>query len=234
MTERRALVTGAGRGIGAAIATRLAREGHRVIVADIDDAATDLAASIGAGYAHLDVTDPVAVADTIAAVGPIEILVNNAGFDDIGWFTDTTPERWHRVLDVNLVGVLACTHAVLPAMQRARWGRIVSISSEAGRIGAKTNAVYAASKGAVIAFTKSLARENGRYGITVNTVAPGPIDTPLLREMSTHAIDVITSSTQLGRLGTTDEVAAAVAFLASDDAAYITGETLCVSGGMGL
>jgi NAD(P)-dependent dehydrogenase (short-subunit alcohol dehydrogenase family) len=119
-------------------------------------------------------------------------------------------------------------------MQRAGWGRIITISSEAGRIGSKGNAVYAAAKGGVIAFTKSLARENGRFGITVNTVAPGPIDTPLLREMDEHAIEVITASTQLRRLGTPAEVAAAVAFLAGDEAGYITGETICVSGGMGL
>jgi 2-hydroxycyclohexanecarboxyl-CoA dehydrogenase len=119
-------------------------------------------------------------------------------------------------------------------MQRQRWGRIVTISSEAGRIGAKGNAVYAAAKGGVIAFTKSIARENGRYGITVNAVAPGPIDTPLLREMSDRHIEAITGSTQLGRLGTPGEVAAAVAFLVDDEASYITGETICVSGGMGL
>jgi 2-hydroxycyclohexanecarboxyl-CoA dehydrogenase len=233
MTGRRAIVTGGARGIGAAIAARLLRDGVEVTIADVDQPAA-AAAPLAAGYVRLDVTDHDAVTEVFASTGPFDIVVNNAGVDDFGWFTDTSPERWRRVLDVNLTGVLSCTHAALPAMQQAGWGRIISISSEAGRIGAKGNAVYAAAKGGVIAFTKSLARENGRYGITVNAVAPGPIDTSLLREMGDHAIDVITASTQLGRLGTPDEVAAAVAFLAGDDASYITGETLCVSGGMGL
>lgn len=234
MTSRRVLVTGAGRGIGAAIVERLVRDGHAVTGADIDTRSHRAITSTGAEFLELDVADPDAVAAAIGPRDPFEILVNNAGIDDFGWFTDTTPEQWRQVLDVNLVGVLACTHALLPAMQAARWGRIVSITSEAGRIGSKGNATYAAAKGAVIAFTKSIARENGRYGITVNTVAPGPIDTPLLRDMSPHAIEVITASTQLGRLGTPHEVGSAVAYLVSDDASYITGETLCVSGGMGL
>ena len=119
-------------------------------------------------------------------------------------------------------------------MQQAGWGRIVNLSSEAGRMGAKADAVYAATKGAVIAFTRSIAMENGRYGITVNAVAPGPIETPLLRRMPGRAIDIVTASTLLRRLGQPAEVAAAVAFLASSEASYITGETLGVTGGMGL
>jgi 2-hydroxycyclohexanecarboxyl-CoA dehydrogenase len=234
MSGRRALVTGGGRGIGAAIAARLVRDGLDVTAADIVHDAAEGAASAGAEFMLLDVADPVAVTAAVAGHGPFDILVNNAGVDHFEWFTETTPEQWRRLLDVNLVGVLACTHAVLPGMQRQRWGRIVTISSEAGRIGAKGNAVYAAAKGGVIAFTKSIARENGRYGITVNAVAPGPIDTPLLREMSDHHIEAITGSTQLGRLGTPEEVAAAVAFLVDDEASYVTGETICVSGGMGL
>jgi len=150
------------------------------------------------------------------------------------FFTDVTPEVWRRLLAINLEGVFACTAAALPAMQQAGYGRIVNISSEAGRIGAKANAVYAAAKGAVIAFTKSIARENARYGITVNAVAPGPIDTPLARRYEPRALELATASTQLRRLGTPEEVAAAVAFLASAEASYITGETLAVSGGMGL
>lgn len=234
MNGRRALVTGGGRGIGAAIVERLIADGLNVISCDINPSAAAVAKAAGATFVPLDVTDIQAVAATIAALGPIDVLVNNAGLDQFGWFTETTPEQWRRLLDVNLVGVLACTHAALPAMQVARWGRVITITSEAGRIGSKGNAVYAAAKGAVIAFTKSLARENGRFDITVNAIAPGPIQTPLLDEMTDHAIDVITKSTQLGRLGTPAEVAASVSFLASGDAAFITGETLCVSGGMGL
>jgi len=232
---RRALVTGAGRGIGAGIARRLAADGIEVVVADIDlPSASAVADDLGATALELDVADFDAVADAVAANAPFDVLVNNAGVDDFGWFTETNPARWRRLLAVNIEGVLACTHAALPAMQAQRWGRVVTITSEAGRIGAKGNAVYAATKGAVIAFTKSLARENGRFGVTVNAVAPGPIDTPMLHEMEPHAIDVITAQTQLGRLGTVDEVAAAVSFLASDGASNITGETVSVSGGMGL
>jgi 2-hydroxycyclohexanecarboxyl-CoA dehydrogenase len=231
----RALVTGAGRGIGAAIAARLAHDGAEVFVSDIDvEAAKELAGSLGQTPLGLDVTDLEAVAHEVAALGPLDILVNNAGFDDFDFFTDTTAAAWRRVLAVNLEGVLACTHAALPAMQLKGHGRIVNVASEAGRIGAKGNAAYAAAKGGVISFTKSIARENARYGITANAIAPGPIETPLLREMDSHAIDVLTKQTQLRRLGTPEEVAAAVAFLASEEAGYITGEILGVSGGMAL
>jgi len=231
----RALVTGAGRGIGAAIATRLAADGAEVFVSDLDgEAARAHAGSLGQTPLGLDVTDVEAVAREVAALGPLDVLVNNAGFDDFDFFTDTTAAAWRRVLAVNLEGVLACTHAALPAMQLKGHGRIVNVASEAGRIGAKGNAAYAAAKGGVISFTKSIARENTRYGITANAIAPGPIETPLLREMDSHAIDVLTKQTQLRRLGTPEEVAAAVAFLASEEAGYITGEILGVSGGMAL
>ena len=236
MSDRRALVTGAGRGIGAAIAARLAADGLEVVVTDIDGASAQRCArelDNGSSFA-LDVTDYEAVHAAVDRLGHVDVLVNNAGVDDFGWFTETDPGRWRRILAVNLEGAMNCTHAVLPGMQTAAFGRVVNISSEAGRIGSKGNAVYAAAKGGLIAFTKSLARENGRYGITVNAVAPGPIDTPLLHDMSPHAVDVVTQSTQLGRLGDAVEVAAAVSFLVSDDAGYITGETLGISGGMAL
>jgi 2-hydroxycyclohexanecarboxyl-CoA dehydrogenase len=232
---RRALVTGAGRGIGAAIAARLAGDGAEVFVCDIDgEAAREHADALGQTPLELDVSDVEAVAREVAALGPLDVLVNNAGLDDFDFFTDMTAARWRRVLAVNLEGVLACTHAALPAMQLEGHGRIVNVASEAGRIGAKGNAAYAAAKGGVISFTKSIARENARYGITANALAPGPIETSLLREMDAHAIDVLTRQTQLRRLGTPEEVAAAVAFLASEDAGYITGEVLGVSGGMAL
>ena len=144
------------------------------------------------------------------------------------------------MLAINLDGVLNCTAAALPGMQAARYGRIVSISSEAGRVGSKGSAVYSAAKGGVVAFMKVIARENGRYGVTANSIAPGPIETPLLMgarelgEIGEKLIENMKSQTQLGRLGQPDEVAAAVAFLASDDASYVTGETLGVSGGLGM
>jgi NAD(P)-dependent dehydrogenase (short-subunit alcohol dehydrogenase family) len=236
LVGRRALVTGGASGIGAAIATRLAAEGADVIIGDIDlDAAKAHAATIDATAVHLDVTDPASALAVVAGTGPFDVLVNNAGMDHPGvFFTDVSPEVWRRLLAVNLEGVFACTQAALPAMQQARWGRIVNLSSEAGRMGAKANAVYAAAKGAIVAFTKSLAQENARYGITVNAVAPGPIETPLLRKMGPQAIEIVTASTLVRRLGQPEEVAAAVAFLVSPEAAYITGETLAVSGGMGL
>jgi 2-hydroxycyclohexanecarboxyl-CoA dehydrogenase len=236
----RAVVTGAAGGIGAAVAARLAKDGLDVLVTDVDGAgAARTARAIGARSAALDVTDPGAVADLLGAE-PVDVLVNNAGCDDFGWFTDVTPERWRRVLAVNLEGVFACTQAVLPGMQRARYGRIVTVTSEAGRIGSKGNAVYAASKAALIGFSKSIARENARYGITVNCVAPGPTETPMVQAIrdtgaaGDRMLAAMIGGTQLGRLGTPEEIAAAVCFLASPEASYVTAETLGASGGMGL
>lgn len=234
------IVTGGGRGIGAAVCRALAAGGAHVYVVDRDLApAEEVAAEVDGTAVQLDVAEPEAVA---AALSGLEaaVLVNNAGFDQFCWFTDVTPEQWRRLLAVNLEGVFACTQAVLPGMQRSGYGRIVNVSSEAGRIGSKGNAVYAATKGGVIAFSKSIARENARFGITVNTVCPGPIETPLLDkvralgERGEAMVAAMKAGTVLGRLGTPDEVAAAVAFLCSAQASYLTGETLGVSGGMGI
>ena len=238
LARRRVFLTGGARGIGAAIARQLAGAGADVVIADIDaDAACLVATEIDARAVQLDVTDLARVRDVILAHGPFQILVNNAGADQHAWFTQTTPDDWRRLLAVNLESVFATTHAVLPAMQAAGFGRIVNIASEAGRMGSRGAAVYAAAKGGVIAFTKSIARENGCYGVTANVVAPGPIDTPLLRQAVARGGDkllqAMTATTLAGRLGTADEVAAAVAFLVSDAAGFITGETLGVSGGMG-
>lgn len=238
---RRALVTGGGRGIGAGIATRLADEGAEVIIASRTlDVAEEVAAEIGARAIQVDVADVEAAQAMISDAGPLDVLVNNAGFDDPGFFGDSTPERWRRLLDTNLMGMFACTHAALPAMQEAGYGRIVNIGSEAGRIGSKGNAVYAATKAGIIGFTKSIARENARYGITANTLAVGPIDTPLtekvraIGELGEKMVAAMKAGTLVGRLGTLEEVAAAAAFLASEEASFVTGETLGVSGGMGL
>jgi 2-hydroxycyclohexanecarboxyl-CoA dehydrogenase len=239
---RRAVVTGGAAGIGAAIASRLVAEDAEVLIADVDEAAARAtAARLGdrASAVGLDVADADRVQRTLAAAGPFDVLVNNAGTDDFGWFTEMTPQRWRRLLAINLEGVFACTRAVLPGMQAAGYGRIVVIGSEAGRIGSSGNAVYAATKGALIAFVKSLARENGRYGVTANVIAPGPIETPLLdanRRLprGDRIVAAMIAGTQLRRLGRAEEVAAAAAFLAAPEASYVTGEVLGVSGGMGL
>ena len=239
---RRALVTGGGRGIGAAIARRLAAEGAHVIVASRTlEPAQELVAEIGGEAVQVDVADLDAARDVVTGAGRLDILVNNAGFDDrFDFFTDTDPERWRRLICVNLEGMLACTQAALRPMQEAGYGRIVNIGSEAGRIGSYGNAVYSATKGAVTAFTKSIARENARYGITANELAVGPIETPLLEkvrgtpEKGEAMVEAMRRMTLLRRLGSPEEVAAAAAFLASEEASYITGETLGVSGGMGI
>jgi 2-hydroxycyclohexanecarboxyl-CoA dehydrogenase len=238
---RKALVTGGASGIGAAIAARLSAEGAEVWVGDVDTVGAERVAGEIAGHPlELDVTDLDSAKAAVEAAGVLDILVNNAGTDEFGFFTQTTPEQWQRVIAINLVGVLNCTYVALPAMQQAGYGRIVSISSEAGRVGSKGSAVYSAAKGGVVAFMKTIARENGRYGVTANSIAPGPIETPLLMgakalgEVGEKLIDNMKGMTQLGRLGQPDEVAAAAAFLASDDATYVTGETLGVSGGLGM
>ena len=237
-------MTGGASGIGAATCRRLAAEGARVAVTDknVDGAGTVAGEVDGAAF-ELDVSSGESVRAAVAAVeeelGPVDVLVNNAGYDEWSWFTDTDEALWQRVLAVNLVGVIACTHAVLPGMQERRRGRIVNVSSEAGRVGSSGSAIYSAAKSGVLGFTKALAIENGRYGITVNAVAPGPIETPLLMaapealgDIGRRIVDTMISSTNLRRLGHPDEVAAAIAFLASDDASYVTGQSLGVSGGL--
>jgi 2-hydroxycyclohexanecarboxyl-CoA dehydrogenase len=238
---RKALVTGGAGGIGTATARRLAAEGAHVVIGDInEEGASSVAAEISADAARLDVTDPGSARAVAEEHGPFAILVNNAGTDEFGFFADTDPGVWERVLAINLVGVMACTHAVLPGMQAAGYGRIVNVSSEAGRIGSKGSVAYSSAKGGVLGFTKAMAREGARFGITVNAICPGPIETPLLMgalefgDIGRKVIETMKAGTQLGRLGTPDEVAAAIAFLASDDASYVTGETLGVSGGMGM
>lgn len=238
LSGRRAFVTGGAKGIGAAIARRLADEGAQVVIADLDrDAASRLAEEIGACAVQLDVTDLVRVREVVAERGPFDILVNNAGADQHVFFTRTTADDWRRLLAVNLESVFATTHAALPAMQAKRLGRIINIASEAGRLGSRGASVYAAAKGGVIAFTKSIARENASFGITANVIAPGPIDTPMLRNAVEQGgqklLEAMKNATLLKRLGTPEEVAAAVAFLVGEEAGFITGEVLGVSGGMG-
>ncbi len=237
---RKALVTGGASGIGAATARRLAAEGADVVIGDVNEAgAAEIAGEISGAAARLDVTNPESARVVVSEHGPFAILVNNAGTDEFGFFADTDPGVWERVLAINLVGVMACTHAALPGMQEAGYGRIVNVSSEAGRIGSKGSVAYSSAKGGVLGFTKAIAIENGRYGITSNAIAPGPIETPLLMaapdamgDLGKRLVENMVGATNLRRLGQPDEVAAAIAFLASDDASYITGQALGVSGGL--
>lgn len=236
---RRAFVSGGAQGIGAAIVRSFAVAGAKVVIADLDAAnASAVAKDAGATALRIDVSDAGKVREAMAEHGPFDIVVNNAGTDQHAFFTDTKPEDWTKLIRINLVAVLACTHAALPAMQAARFGRIINIASEAARLGSKGGVVYSAAKGGVIAFTKSIARENARFHITANAIAPGPIRTPMLEQAVAEGgeklLRAMTEATLLRRLGEPDEVAAAALFLASDQASYITGETLGVSGGMGL
>jgi len=238
---RKALVTGGAGGIGAATARRLAAEGAEVTVGDLNlEGAKQVAGEISGDAVELDVTDLGSAQAAVESTGTLDILVNNAGTDEFGFFHQTTPEQWQKVIAVNLNGVLNCTFAALPGMQEDGYGRIVNIASEAGRIGSKGSAAYSAAKGGVISFTKVMAREGARFGINVNGIAPGPIETPLLMqalelgEIGEKIVENMKAGTQLRRLGSPEEVAAAVAFFASDDASYVTGEILGVSGGMGM
>lgn len=241
-----ALVTGGASGIGAATSSRLAAEGARVAVTDLNAAAAEAVAREVDGRAYeLDVRSEGSAAAAVerveAEIGSLDVLVNNAGYDEFGYFARTEAAMWDRVLRVNLRGVLAVTHAALPGMQDRGRGRIVNVASEAGRVGSQGSAVYSAAKAGVIGFTKAIARESARFGVTCNAVAPGPIETPLLMsapeqlgEIGERLVKGMVSSTAMRRIGQPEEVAAAVAFLASDDAAYVTGETLGVSGGLAM
>ena len=240
--ERVAIVTGAASGIGRAAALNLAREGATVVVADINETgAQEVAQEIGksAEARRVDVTDAAqarALADDIfKRHGRIDILVSNAGWDRAKQFIDTDEAFWDKVIAINYRGHLAMTHAVVPHMIERAWGRIVMIASDAGRVGSTGEVVYSGAKGAVIAFTKGLAREVARHGINVNCVAPGLTDTPMLAGMTEGAeklMAAIIRSIPLGRVGRPEEVAKAIVFFASPDADYITGQTLSVNGGL--
>lgn len=243
--SRVALVTGGSRGIGRAIAERLAADGHHVAInytanKEAAEAAVDAITAAGGTAIAVqgDVGDPEAVAELFEAVterlGPVEILVNNAGITRDGLILRMGIEAWDDVIETNLRSVYLATRTALRAMLRAKWGRIISISSVSGIAGNPGQANYAASKAGIIGFTKSVAREVGSRGITVNAVAPGFIETDMTEalgeEMTTAAADRIA----LGRLGRPEEVAAAVGYLSSDEAAYVTGHTLVVDGGIAL
>lgn len=248
MTDRVAVVTGGGRGIGQAIATALSEQGRQVAVLDIleDEARASAAAITDAGgtataYA-VDITDSDAVTQTLLAVadelGPVDVLVNNAGWDELKPFLDTDEDFWDRIIEINFKGMLRTCRTVLPGMVERQWGRIVNIASDAGRVGSSLEAVYSGAKGGVISFSKTLARETARTGVTVNVVCPGPTETPLLDEIvgasndGAKVIAGMTRSVPMKRLGQPSDIAAAVAYFASDGASFTTGQTLSVSGGL--
>ncbi len=248
MTERVALVTGGGSGIGREICVGLAAAGRNVAVADLNldgalETASLISATSGTAIAvHMDVADSDAVQAGILQVldelGPPEILVNCAGWDELMPFLSTDEDFWDRVIEINYKGVLRTVHACLPSMTENGWGRIVNIASDAGRVGSSFEAVYSGAKGGVIGFTKTIAREAARSGVTANVVCPGPTDTPLLdgivaaSDDGDKIIGAMARAVPMKRVGTPIEVASAVLYFCSEEAAFVTGQTLSVSGGL--
>jgi 2-hydroxycyclohexanecarboxyl-CoA dehydrogenase len=246
MSERAALVTGGAGGMGRAICLDLAADDRTVAVADLRlDGAKETASAVAdsggrAVPVELDVTSSESVAAGVAAaadaLGPIDIAVNNAGWDELRPFLETDEEFWDRVIEINYKGCLRVTSEVLPGMVERGLGRVVNIASDAGRVGSSLESVYAGAKGGVIAFTKTIAREVARSGVTANTVCPGPTRTPMLEGMAEargeKLFESLVRAVPMRRLGEPSDVSAAVAFLASERAGFITGQTLSVSGGL--
>jgi 2-hydroxycyclohexanecarboxyl-CoA dehydrogenase len=243
--SRVAVVTGGGSGMGRAICHHLARRGHRVAVFDIDGAATEQVAKEveadggRAVAAAVDVSDRAGVEAALDRAraelgGPVGIMVTSAGIEGFVDFLDISAEAWERMLAVNLTGTFHCLQPVVPDMMEAGWGRIVTISSSSAQSGTRRMAHYVASKGGVIALTKALALDLAPYGITVNTIPPGAIDTPMMRRPMQSGLmppeEQLVARAPLGRLGTPDDIAAACAFLCSEEAGYITGQQINVNG----
>lgn len=242
------VVTGGGGGIGGAVCRGFATEGAAVAVLDrAEDAAAAVADAIVADGGRAmavgaDITERAAVDAAVERVtselGPIDVLVNNAGWDLFVPFLDTSPDDWSRLIDINLVGALHMHHAVLPGMVERGSGRVVNVSSDAARVGSSGEAVYAACKGGLVAFSKTLAREHARHGITFNVVCPGPTDTALLATVTDAAAnpeklrEAFRRAIPMGRLGEPDDLVAAIMFFASDGAGFVTGQVVSVSGGL--
>lgn len=248
LKDKTIIVTGGGGGIGGITCQRLAAEGAKVAVWDRDLAGAEktVAAISSAGGTAIAVAADItqrsevdaALAQIETSLGPVDVLVNNAGWDVFKPFTQTSPSEWERLIAINLVGALHMHHAVLPGMVARKSGRIVNIASDAARVGSSGEAVYAACKGGLVALSKTLAREHARHGITVNVVCPGPTETALLASVTDTAPnpeklrEAFTRAIPLGRLGQPQDLAGAIAFFASDDASFITGQVLSVSGGL--
>jgi 2-hydroxycyclohexanecarboxyl-CoA dehydrogenase len=249
MSNRTAFVTGGAQGIGQGIATTLGAQGFGVAVVDLnlEAAQATTAAITDAGGTAIavaaDVTDTASVQAAVKQVaeqfGPVEIVVNNAGWDDFMPFLKTDEAFWDRILDINFKGQLRVIQATVPGMVERGWGRVINIGSDAGRVGSSLEAVYSGAKGGIIAFTKTLAREVATKGVTANTVCPGPTDTPALRKFADSSgqeadkvIGGMTRAVPMKRLGKAEDIGAAVAFFASDAAEFVTGQTLSVSGGL--
>jgi 2-hydroxycyclohexanecarboxyl-CoA dehydrogenase len=248
LDDKVAIITGAGSGLGRGMALRLVEEGVKVAVLDIDEAGAEetvhrcVALGGQACAVATDITDYANCESSVAEVerllGTVNILVNNAGWDKALPFMETDPELWRKIIDINLYGPLNMHHVVAPRMLRSGGGKIINIASDAGRVGSSGEAVYSACKGGVIAFSKTLSREIARKGVIINTVCPGPSDTPLFADFagSGEAGEKLRTglarAIPLGRLGTPDDIAGIVAFLASDEGNFIVGQTISVSGGL--
>ena len=246
--NRTVIITGGAGGIGGATCRSFAAEGAKVAVFDMNlEAAQKVADEInGSGGSaaafKCDITDrvavDVAVAETIDQFGSIDVLVNNAGWDIFKPFVKTAPEEWTKLIAINLTGALHMHHAVLPGMVERKNGRIVNIASDVARVGSSGEAVYAACKGGLVAFSKTIAREHARHNVNVNVVCPGPTDTALFADYKAGAgnpeklMEAFTRSIPLGRIGQPDDLPGAILFFASDDARYVTGQVLSVSGGL--
>ena len=245
---KRVIVTGGGSGIGREVCKRFAEEGSEVGVFDMNgDGAAETVAQIeaagGKASVHIvDIADRAAVDAAVAAFeagGPINVLVNNAGWDLIKPFLNTDMDLWKKVIDINLYGPLNMHHAVLPGMVENGGGRVVNISSDAGRVGSSGEAVYSACKGGIISFTKTMARELARKGIQLNAVAPGPTDTPLFAEVAkgeagAKIAEGLKRAIPMKRLAQPTDYPGIICFLSSDDAGFITGQVISVSGGLSM
>ena len=247
-SPRTALVTGGGRGIGRSIAEGLAADGLAVVIVDLRlQEAEDTAAAITQNGGHAvaieaNVADSASVAAAVKAAeahfGQIDVLVNNAGWDDLKPFLDTDEAFWDLIIDINFKGPLRFIQLVLPGMIERKFGRIINIGSDAGRVGSSLESVYSGAKGGLIAFTKTIAREHARNGVTANVVCPGPTDTPFMQETmaaqenADAVLSAMVKSVPMRRLAAPEEIAAAVRFFVTDEAGYVTGQTLSVSGGL--